>query len=130
MTTASKGGSGKDLLDAGPGADRLAGGKGGDVFRFADAPEAGGPDRIKDFRSGPDTIELSGEVYDALPAGPLDAAMFRAGKEARDGDDHILYDRATGALRYDADGSGDGDPVLIAILADARRLVHGDIVVG
>ena len=125
-----KGGSGKDLLDGGPGADRLAGGKGRDVFHFADLPEAGGPDRIKDFRSGRDTIQLDSDVYDALTAGPLDASTFRSGKEAKDGDDHILYDRATGALRYDADGNGDGDAITVAIIAGGRSLSHDDIVVG
>ncbi len=124
-----KGGTGKDFLDGGAGADRLAGGKGRDVFHFGDAPEPGAPDRIKDFRSGRDTIELDADVFSALPRGVLDAAMLRAGKSAVDGNDHILYERASGALRYDADGSGEGDAVIIAILAGRPTVTHDDIVV-
>lgn len=123
-----KGGRGKDLLDGGMGGDTLAGGRGGDVFRFADAPEAGAPDRILDFRAGRDGIELDAAVFSALPEGLLDSSMFRSG-QAKDGDDHILHDGATGALRYDADGSGDGDAVVIAILARGRSVAHDDIVV-
>ena len=123
-----KGGNGADWLDGGEGGDSLAGGKGRDVFRFADTPDPGDHDLIKDFRPGRDRIELDRDVFSALPVGPLDAGMFRSG-QAKDGDDHILYDRATGALRYDADGNGDGDAVVIAIIAGHDRPTHDDIVV-
>jgi hypothetical protein len=124
-----KGGNGADLLDGDAGGDSLAGGKGRDVFRFADAPQPATPDLIRDFRPGRDGIELDGDVFAALPAGPLDADMFRTGR-AKDADDHILFDRASGALRYDADGNGDGDAVTIAIIAGHDRPTYGDIVVG
>jgi Ca2+-binding RTX toxin-like protein len=122
-----KGGRGADLLDGGMGGDRLAGAIGRDVFRFADTPDPDAPDVVRDFRSGRDMIELDRGVFAVLPPGPLDAAMFRAGK-ARDEDDHILLDRA-GALRYDSDGSGGEDAVLIAIIAGHDRPIHADIVV-
>jgi len=125
-----KGLAGKDILDGGSGGDRLAGGKGGDVFRFSDLPEADTPDRIKDFRPGRDKIALDADVFPTLAKGPLDAAMFRLGKEARDGDDHILYHRKSGTLLYDADGDGEGNALVIAIVADARRISPDDIVVG
>lgn len=123
-----KGGNGADLLDSGAGGDSLAGGKGRDVFRFADKPDADAADAVTDFRSGRDSIELDHDVFAALPGGPLEAGMFQSG-QAKDGDDYVLYDRATGALRYDADGNGDGDAVVIAIIAVHDRPTHDDIMV-
>jgi len=124
-----KGGTGKDLLDGGAGTDTLAGGKGRDVFHFGDATGPDGADIVTDFRSGRDRIELDSDVFAAIPVGPLDAGMFRGGTKAGDGDDHILFDRASGALRYDADGSGDGDAVVIAVIDGHDRPRHDDIVV-
>jgi Ca2+-binding RTX toxin-like protein len=57
------GGVGDDQLDVGsPGRERLAGGAGEDVFRFVSMQAAGlgrNRDTIRDFRSGPDVIDLS-----------------------------------------------------------------------
>ena len=50
------GGGGRDVLDGGAGDDRLIGGRGADVFVF----EAGdGDDRISDFQTGADRIDLT-----------------------------------------------------------------------
>jgi hypothetical protein len=49
------GGAGSDNLNGGAGGDRLYGGAGPDVFVFE---KNGGRDRIKDFRSGEDRIDL------------------------------------------------------------------------
>ena len=123
-----KGGPGADFIDGGEGGDWLSGGRGSDVFRFASLPDSGEHDLIRDFRAGRDTIVLDGDVFSVLPLGPLDADMFRAGN-AKDGDDHILYGRATGALRYDEDGSANGDAAIFAVLAGHTRLAAADIVV-
>lgn len=55
------GGAGDDHLDGGAGADFLAGGAGADLFVFAAAADSGidGRDRILDFKSGVDRIDLS-----------------------------------------------------------------------
>ena len=50
------GGSGADWLDGGAGNDRLFGGAGGDTFRFA---PGGGADKVIDFQSGEDMLDLS-----------------------------------------------------------------------
>ena len=56
------GGTGDDTLQGGVGRDQLAGGAGADTFRFASAAEAGNGanrDRITDFTSGADRIDLA-----------------------------------------------------------------------
>nr|WP_037552800.1 calcium-binding protein [Sphingomonas sp. URHD0057] len=50
------GGAGNDLLRGGLGADTLTGGLGGDTFMFE---RGGGSDKVTDFVSGTDTIDLS-----------------------------------------------------------------------
>ena len=52
-------------------------------------------------------MRLIGEVFPALTTpGALTAAAFRQGVAANDASDRILYDPATGIIRYDADGTG------------------------
>jgi len=60
-----EGGDGNDLLIGGRGADSLVGGAGSDLFKFTDPLEMM-HDRITDFKSGTDRIDLS--VMDANAA--------------------------------------------------------------
>ena len=53
-----------------------------------------------------DRIWLDNAAFRALVNGALPAGSFHLGTSAADGDDYILYDQATGILRYDADGTG------------------------
>ena len=133
-----KGGKGKDSLDGGPGGDLLDGGRGpdlltggddADTFRFAGKLRKIGPDTIADFVPGEDVIALRHKTFKALDTGDLDPGMFRHGSTARDGDDHLLYDTATGILRYDKNGDKPGGVVTIAILDGHPALTAGDIVV-
>ncbi|HET7715301.1 MAG TPA: hypothetical protein VFK86_06710 [Bauldia sp.] len=123
-----KGGSGADFIDGGEGSDRLRGGSGPDIYSFGNIPVPDQHDIVKGFRSGHDTIELDGQIFSALSDGPLGESMFRIGK-AKDQDDHLLFSPSTGALRYDADGSGEGTAVTVAILDVRGLLTHADIVV-
>ena len=61
----------------------------------------------------------------------LDATHFRAGAHvtAQDGDDHVLYDTASGNLYYDADGSGFDAAILVASLAGMPAITAADILV-
>jgi Ca2+-binding RTX toxin-like protein len=48
---------------------------------------------------------------------------------AADGNDFILYNSGTGALYYDADGSGNGSlPVQFALLGVGLAVTAGDFV--
>ncbi len=120
------GGDGKDSLAGGAGSDLLNGGGGNDTFVFAQAG-GDGIDRIADFRHGQDTIELDHAGFTALgAAGPLDADAFLLGAAAHDAGDRILYDGKTGALSYDADGTGDAAAVQFAILKPHLKLTADD----
>jgi Ca2+-binding RTX toxin-like protein len=57
-------------------------------------------------------------------------AFFYANSAAHDADDRILYDQATGALAYDADGSGALAAVQFAVLSGVPVLLHTDFHVG
>jgi Ca2+-binding RTX toxin-like protein len=128
-----RGGGGADWLFGGTGADTLTGGAGRDSFWFTTAPDG---DTITDFnRAEGDRILLSQDVFTAFAnRGKLAADAFRAGVEvdaARDASDRILYNTATGELRYDADGVGGAAAQLIATLGDGShpRLSYVDILI-
>jgi Ca2+-binding RTX toxin-like protein len=58
--------------------------------------------------------------------------MFRAGagiSTAADSNDHVIYNKTTGALYYDADGSGATPAVQFAKLSAGLALTHADFLV-
>jgi Ca2+-binding RTX toxin-like protein len=122
--------AGDDVLAGGDGNDVLSGGAGNDTFLF-DAPLGShNVDRILDFTPGSDKIALALGVFAGLGgAGVLAAAAFHIGSAAADADDRIIYDPATGALVYDANGSEAGQAVRIATLATGLALSSDDVVV-
>lgn len=120
------GNAGANRIDGGSGADVLYGLGGADTFVFSTPPTPGNVDRIADFTSGIDRIELAGDIFTDIAAG---SGWFVAGTQAQDADDRILYDQASGALFYDADGSGAGLAVQFASLAPRTTLVASDFVI-
>ena len=120
---------GNDRIDGGQGGDTLTGGAGSDVFVFATAPGGDNVDSILDFTAGVDRIALDGALFGGLAAGALPAGAFRTGTAAEDADDRILYDPATGALRFDADGAGGADAILFATLQPGLPITAGDFIV-
>jgi Ca2+-binding RTX toxin-like protein len=106
------GGSGNDVLNGKEVGDTLTGGSGADTFVFDTSLATAGIDVIADFASGIDKIHLENSgaglfnallATGALAAGALD--IVGAGPAA-DANTRIVYDPATGALSYDADGTG------------------------
>ncbi|WP_225205404.1 calcium-binding protein [Novosphingobium huizhouense] len=132
--SAIKGGGGADRLEAGHGADTLEGGAGRDRFVFG-AGSTGPVDKILDFNPADDTIVLDHLRFAALvpangvPGGAIAREAFWSGAGAHDASDRIVYDPGTGALSYDADGSGATAAVEFARLAPHLALAAADFVV-
>jgi len=112
------GNAGDDLIRGGGGNDTLTGGSGLDIFRFDVAPNAStNLDTLTDFNATDDTIQLENAVFTLLTStGTLAAGNFSNTGTAADADDYIVYNPATGALYYDADGNGAGAAVQFALL--------------
>ncbi len=120
------GGAGADHLVGGAGADKLTGGLDADHFVFNSAND--GADRITDFAPGADQIDLSGAAFGL--AGPLvDGISFVSGGAPTTSGATVLYDATTGALSFDADGSGSGTAVTLALLTNHAALTVADILV-
>ncbi|MBL0373030.1 endo alpha-1,4 polygalactosaminidase [Rhizobium sp. KVB221] len=123
------GGDGNDRLNGGLGKDRLTGGAGADQFVFDTKPGKANIDTIVDFEVGQDSIRLDYKIFAGLDDGPLPASAFVVATQAVDDDDRIIYNSETGALYYDADGSGSGSRVQFAALAPGLTLTESDFTV-
>jgi RTX toxins and related Ca2+-binding proteins len=121
------GNSKANVLAGRGGDDEMTGGGGRDRFVFDFALGADNIDTITDFKVDVDTIVLSGQIFTAIGS-TLNGSEFRANSTglARDGNDHVIYDRTTGALFYDPDGSGGQQAVQFARLSSGLALSHSD----
>ena len=102
---------------------------GAHAFRFDSALGAGNVDTIDGFSVADDTIRLDDAVFTGLTPGALPAGAFQLGASAQDADDRILYDAASGALLFDADGNGAGAAIHFATLMPGTAIVAADILV-
>jgi Ca2+-binding RTX toxin-like protein len=103
-----KGGKGNDWLVSGDGQETMSGGKGDDVFLFqlsALSPPTA-IDKIKDFVAGEDLISLWPDPDQGLLPGFLLPEQFHKGTSATTDAQIIIYDKQTGRLFYDVDGTG------------------------
>jgi len=126
------GNAGNNAIDGGLGADILTGAAGLDIFRFTTALGGGNLDTITDFSVADDTIQMDDAIFSAVGApganNTLGAGAFWTGSAAHDADDRIVYDAATGALFYDADGNGAGAAVQFATIGTGLALTNADFV--
>ncbi|MGB3511873.1 MAG: calcium-binding protein, partial [Microcoleaceae cyanobacterium] len=144
------GGNGEDTLEGGIGRDRLNGGSGDDVltgggsidrFIFAAPDEFSqanlGVDEITDFNPGQDLILLDVRVFTEITTTPgegIDENEFEtvgSSAAARSSQATIVYNSSSGALFYNANGSGTGfgDGDRFATLSDAPTLTAEDFVI-
>ena len=126
-------GAGNDVIDGGYGNDRLYGSTGKDAFVFTTKLGTSTTDRtvnldtIGDFLVKDDTLQLDNAVFKKIgKAGKLNKAYFTIGEQAKDKNDYIIYNKKTGILSYDADGSGSGKAVEFAKLAKNLKLTSAD----
>ncbi|EIM24711.1 M10 family metallopeptidase C-terminal domain-containing protein [Microvirga lotononidis] len=132
-----KGGAGKDCLNGldgadtlhgGAGRDVLLGGEGMDVFVFDTSLRKGVDlDHILDFSVADDTVYLENAVFSHLGrAGKLASAAFWTGSKAHDRSDRVIYDKKSGLLYYDPDGTGDSGQIKFAQLTKGLKMTAGD----
>ncbi|PVE23720.1 matrixin [Microvirga sp. KLBC 81] len=119
---------GNDTLVGGAGMDTLLGGTGRDVFLFNTRPSrTTNLERLGDFSAVDDTIFLENAVFTKLGMpGRLPTSAFWAGPKAHDLSDRIIYNKVSGTLYYDADGTGQAPQVLIGWLPKGLKITAGD----
>lgn len=122
-----KGNDANDFLNGGKDQDTLSGGAGADTFAFTNLLNGNDGDHIIDFGDGNDVIALSKLAFAGIgDKGVLAAAAFVEGSAAADSHDRIIYDSGSGALFFDADGSGSGVAVRFATLSPGLDLSSDD----
>ncbi len=134
------GGSGDDVVNGGAGNDRLYGASGNDAFVFNSRLGTASTDRkvnfdtVVDFKVKDDSFLLDNAVFKKLGSGTLsnptqlDKEFFVTGR-ARERDDYLIYNKKTGVLSYDADGSGSREAVEFAQLSKNLKLTYKDFFV-
>lgn len=120
------GGSGDDTLTGGQGKDRLTGGKGKDVF-FIESARRNSRDTITDFRSTADRIAVSRQDFSTNSLGTIAPSEFALGSRAKDSSDRFIYDRRSGNLFFDADGTGASGQIWVAQLANRAAIGSSNI---
>jgi len=143
------GGAGQDWLHGGAGNDRIYGGLDNDMLygnsgsdRFVFDTKLGTPktdrkvnfDTIGDFSVKYDSLWLDNAIFKKLgkgsvtKPGQLNKEFFVTGK-ALEKDDYVVYNKKTGILSYDADGSGSKAAVEFAQLKKGLSLTYKDFFV-
>lgn len=138
------GDAGNDTLFGGAGKDTLTGGKGAgskDFFVFNTKLTKSNYkqhlDVIKDFEPKYDSIALDNAVFTTkafkafknaslLKPAKIKKGWFVIGSAAKDKDDYIGYNKKTGVVWYDADGSGKGKAVEIAKIGKGLAMKYTD----
>ena len=123
------GGTGGDTINGGTGSDTLTGGGGADIYVFNAALGPANDDVITDFNFANDFIHIDNAVFTGLALGALAASAFHAGTAAAAADDRIIYDAATGALYFDADGVGGAAQKIFATITPGATISAADFVV-
>jgi serralysin len=121
-----KGDAGADRLYGNAGKDTLSGGSRKDIFVFNATPnKLTNVDKITDFSTASDTFYL--EKVGSY--GKLKSDAFHLGKRAADAEDRVIYDKRTGNLYYDADGTGKSAAIKLAVLSNKATLKLADFFV-
>ncbi|HZH10204.1 MAG TPA: hypothetical protein VEZ24_07535 [Microvirga sp.] len=123
------GGAGNDLIDSRLGNDILSGGSGKDTFSFGsnNPLDSGNVDTITDFNVIDDIIQLKFFTFPKVSAlGTLNRDFFTIGTAAKDRNDYIVYNKVTGVVSYDVDGSGAKAAMDFLKVKAGTALTHAD----
>lgn len=126
------GGEGDDIINGAGGSNTLTGGAGKDYFQFKTLDHITGShtDTITDYNVFDDTIKLENSIFtvfsDMIIPDRIPAVQFVTGTQALDENDYIIYNNATGAVLYDADGNGAGAAVQFTTLNTGLALTSFD----
>ncbi|MEQ1950582.1 M10 family metallopeptidase [Mesorhizobium sp. CN2-181] len=125
------GNAGDNRLEGREGNDTLSGLGGNDTFVFNTKLGASNVDTITDFNVADDRLLLSDAIFTAVNTGVLLSGYFRNNTTglAQDANDRIIYERDTGELYYDANGTGSGGGILFAKIGIGLALTYADFVV-
>lgn len=125
------GDSGNDLMSGGSGRDTMTGGSGYDFFAFESRLSTSSIDTVTDFSVKYDTIMLWKGIFKVAASlnGVISAGAFWAGPKAHDRSDRIIYDKSTGVLSYDPDGTGSKAAQQIATLDQNLKMTYKDFFV-
>ena len=101
------------------------GGSGRDAFVF---DTKGNVDRITDFLVGTDKIHVQNAVFSGgdVDWGSLPSSKFTIGAKAADSSDRFIYNKDTGSLYFDKDGTGSAAQVEFAKLATNLKMTAAD----
>ena len=114
-----------DVIIGNDAANRITGGGGSDTIVF-NTLATNNVDRITDFSVNDDTIELDNNVFANLREGFLEQNAFYVGNAAHDNSDRVIYDATTGAVYYDADGTGNTAAAQFATLGTGLAVTNLD----
>jgi Ca2+-binding RTX toxin-like protein len=121
--------AGNDVLIGGAGSDRITTGTGSDQVGFAKPIGSKSIDTITDFNAKVDHIVVSAKGFGGgLVAGQvLSTTQFQTGTKAIGSANRFIYNRKTGDLFFDADGSGAGKAIAFTHLNPGLHLTSQNI---
>ncbi len=128
------GNGGKNVITGNLGKNTLTGGLDDDTFVFNTKLSSTKADRITDFTRVDDVMHLENTgtgLFNGLANGVLAASRFKANATgtATDSDDRIIYNKTTGDLFFDKNGSGAGGAIKFATLSDKPTITAADFFV-
>lgn len=123
------GNDGANQLSGQGGSDILHGRAGADTFVFSSSIYVSAVDQLPDFEPGIDKIALDDGEFGGLSRGSLPVDAFVTASSAQDAADRIIYNSATGALLFDADGTGPIAAVQFATVHEGLSLSASDFLV-
>lgn len=125
-----QGSDGNHKLHGRTGKDVLTGGAGQDIFMFDTKPGQKNVDKVTDLKVQDDPVYLAESVFKRIAKkGVFKSAEFYQGAKAHDRDDHIIYNKKTVALYYDADGTDSQAQIQTAALTKKLAMTKKDFFV-